>query len=149
MTHSIYFSTLNLFLQVPIVMTLFTDCRMENDSILAKCGVCNIEVDSSSHFDRHHPKCDTCHRRSCGGADIVSCRPSDKEEREKLIGCAQCAYHCATWAELKCHYAVHQRVSLTCPHCPQFVAYQVQSLRRHQRQVHGQADVLKCSVGGE
>jgi len=124
-----------------------TDCRMENDSILAKCGVCNIEVDSSSHFDRHHPKCDTCHRRSCGGADIVSCRPSDKEEREKLIACAQCAYHCATWAELKCHYAVHQRVSLTCPHCPHFVAYQVQSLRRHQRQVHGQADVLKCSVG--
>ena len=122
---------------------------MDNDQIVkAQCRVCNIEVAEPSHFEQDHPKCDTCQRRSCGSE--VSCRPGGGvNEREKLINCAKCAYQCVTWAELKCHYAVHKRVELRCPLCPHFVAYQVQSLRRHQRQVHGQADVLKCTVGGK
>ena len=85
-----------------------------------------------------HPK----KSRTCGHEN-ESCRPIEAK-KEKLIGCGKCSYSCSTMTQLKYHFLVHQKASLRCPLCPDFVAHQMQSLKRHQRQVHGSIEVLKC-----
>jgi len=117
-----------------------TDNDMENEKLVIKCRVCQTVVEPD-HFDIHQ-KCDTCHSRTCGHEN-ESCRPIEAK-KEKLIGCGKCSYSCSTMTQLKYHFLVHQKASLRCPLCPDFVAHQMQSLKRHQRQVHGSIEVLKC-----
>ena len=77
------------------------------------------------------------------GLCFISCRKLKKSLIQNL---EKCDYTCTSLFELKNHYLRHQRQALTCPHCPKFVAYHLQSLRRHQRQVHSDVDqIIKCN----
>ena len=157
--HSSYFSKTFIFIAKK-VYTLTLENEMENEELVIICRVCQTLVEPD-HFDTHQ-KCDTCHRwgwnkvakrdlrseiqplksRTCSHEN-ESCRPIEAK-KEKLIGCGKCSYSCSTLTQLKHHFLVHRRSSLRCPLCPDFVAHQTQSLKRHQRLVHGNNELFKC-----